>query len=742
MATPTQTPPRDQAPAEPVSPALAESAPARIEDRPARRRRRRGLWGRLSVQSKLLTMLLVVSILSVLVAGYFGYRSGSKALTEAAYNQLTSVRDARTRAIQSFFTGLQRSAILNSNNDTTRSAMLDFTRDFAALDSAKVSAADDAAVNKWYSDHFVPELAKNTEGEVTAASFEPETTAQRYLQAKYTARYTDFDKALTDGDAHDGSAWSATHAKYHPFFRQVVEQNGFEDAMLVDLKGNVVYTAYKGADLGTNLLTGPYRDSGLQQAYRNVLRANAVNALAFTDFEPYVPSANVPTAFGLSPIGVDGKLIGVLVIQLPVQGINNVMTTNREWSKTGLGESGEVFLVGPDQLMRSTSRQLIENPQVYRSAVVANGTPPGIADRVVASGNPILLQPIRSSSVDAALRGETGTTVETDYLGRRVLSSYAPITPGNRNWAIVAQIDEDEALRPVDDLIRVLGLSLLALVLVVTLASILLARAFSRPVQQLLTGVRRVAGGELGTRVELRTADEFGDLADAFNDMSASLATKQDLLDAQMTENDRMLANLMPETVARRYKEGEQNIVEEHQDVSVLFATLQGLDDLSAGRTPGESIALLNELVRGFDAAAERSGVEKVRTLRSGYIASCGLVVPRVDHALRMLDFAQEMVATVDRFESQYGGRLSIRIGIDTGTVTSGLVGSAAVYDMWGDSVNLAYRVQSVEDRPGIYLTERIYDKVRDAAAFESVQSVSTRDGDQRVWRLAGAQYV
>lgn len=736
MATSVETPPTE-AVREPDPAAAPDSAAPTPPPPVVRPRRRRGfLWGRLGVQSKLLAMLLAVSILSILVGGFFGYRSGSQALTTAAFNQLTSVRDARTREINSFVVGLQRSAILNSLNQTATSAMTDLSRDYRDLASEKLTAADQRAVDSYYAKTFLPELQKNTPGEVTSESFEPTSTAARYLQAKYTAKFTDFDKAIAEDDAGDGSAWSRDHAKYHPFFREVVERNNFEDAMLVDISGNVVYTAYKGVDLGVNLLSGPLRDSKVTTAYRNVLRTNAVNAVTFTDFEPYTPSYNVPTAFGLSPIGVDGKLIGVLVLQLPVESINNVMTTNKQWAQTGLGESGEVYLVGPDRTMRSTSRLLLKDPKAYRAAVVAQGTPPAVADQIVARNNPILLQSVESPSVEAALRGQTGTATETDYLGRTVLTSYAPLPLQGVNWAVVAQFDKDEALKPVTDFLRTLGLSVLAVVLLVTLASILLARAFSRPIQRLLTGVRKVAGGDLNARVEPHGSDEFADLAVAFNDMAASLSTKQELLDAQMAENDRLLRNLMPETVARRYKGGEQNIVEEHTDVSVLYATLDNSDDLGVGRTPQEAIALLNELARSFEVAGQRAGVEKVRVLRSGYIASCGLVVPRVDHALRTLDFAREMVATVERFRNQYGGDLGIRIGIDSGKVTSGLVGPAAVYDMWGDSVTLAYRVQSVGEDPGIYVTQTVYDRLRDAAAFEPAGTVTTKKGEQQVWRV------
>lgn len=684
-------------------------------------------------------MLLAVSILSILVAGFFSYRSGSQSLTTAAYDQLTSVRDARSNAINSFFTGLKRSVVLNSLNATSTQAMTELTAGYEELNRASVTPADQRSIDAYYNDVFLPELRKNADGEVTADSFEPRSNAQRYLQARYTTQTDDFDEAIKVDDAGDGSAWSAAHAKYHNFFREVVLQNNFEDAMLVDPDGNVVYTAYKGVDLGTNLLTGPYRDSQLTTSYREVLRSNTTNAVAITDFEPYTPSYDVPTAFGLSPIGSNGKLLGVLVVQLPVSSINATMTAGGQWASAGLGATGESYLVGPDQTMRSTSRPLLEDPAAYRAAAVGNGTPPALADRIVEEQNPILRQPIRSGSVTAGLRGQTGTEVETDYLGRQVLTSYAPVAQDGVNWVVVAQIDEAEALRPVQNLLRTLALTTLAVVLAVTLASILLARAFSRPVSQLVDGVRRVAAGELGAKVSMRRRDEFNDLANAFNDMSSSLATKQELLDAQMAENDRMLRNLMPDTVAKRYRGGEKNIVEEHHNVSVLYATLEGFDEFSIGRTPTESIELLNELVRGFDAAADQTGVERVRTLRSGYIASCGLVVPRVDHAVRMLDFARELANTVARFSAQHGADLRLRIGIDTGMVTSGLVGGSAVYDMWGDSVTLAYRVQSAENEPGIYITQHLYDLVRDAAAFEPAETVSAKGAEQPVWRLKEA---
>ena len=111
----------------------------------------------------------------------------------------------------------------------------------------------------------------------------------------------------------------------------------------------------------------------------------------------------------------------------------------------------------------------------------------------------------------------------------------------------------------------------------------------------------------------------------------------------------------MPEPVVQRYREGEETIAQDHQDVTVIFADIVGLDELSDELPSEESLAILNELVRQFDAAAEDLGVEQVRTLHNGYLASCGLNVPRLDNVRRTVDFALGMQRIIDRFNGETG---------------------------------------------------------------------------------------
>jgi class 3 adenylate cyclase len=129
--------------------------------------------------------------------------------------------------------------------------------------------------------------------------------------------------------------------------------------------------------------------------------------------------------------------------------------------------------------------------------------------------------------------------------------------------------------------------------------------------------------------------------------------------------------------------------------------------------------------------------VERVRTTRQGYLASCGLSVPRVDHARRCVEFAIEMQRIVERFGAQQGADLSVRVGMDTGTVTSGLVGrSHVVYDLWGDAVSLAFRLQGGANEAGVFLTQRVVDKLPDTLPYADSGVVETSGGFQRVWRI------
>ena len=236
----------------------------------------------------------------------------------------------------------------------------------------------------------------------------------------------------------------------------------------------------------------------------------------------------------------------------------------------------------------------------------------------------------------------------------------------------------------------------------------------------------------------MTTRDEVGDLTAAFNEMSRNLTIKEELLTEQRNENDRLLLSLMPEAVVRRYREGEQTIAQEHQDVAVIFADIVGLDEISNELSGDELVGIVDELMRELDSAAETLGVEPVRTVHNGYLASCGLNVPRLDSVPRTIDFAVEMQRIIERFNSRTGHHLSIRGGVNTGNVISGLIGrTSVIYDMWGGAVNLADHMRSGETVSGIYVSSAVYEVMRDIRQFTPAGSITVGGSEQPIWRLA-----
>jgi class 3 adenylate cyclase len=272
---------------------------------------------------------------------------------------------------------------------------------------------------------------------------------------------------------------------------------------------------------------------------------------------------------------------------------------------------------------------------------------------------------------------------------------------------------------------------------VVSLISLLIAGFIVRPLRRLRDAARRIAAGEVGVQVDAGTSDELADVGVAFNDMSRSLQVKAALLEEQRAENERLLLSIMPENLVRKYKEGAKTIAFDHQEVSVIFADIVGFEAFS--RSLGSEVALerLNEILEMFDEAADRLGIERVRTTRSGYLASCGMSIPRVDNARRVVEFAMELQRILERVGGKYGARLSLRAGIDTGTVTSGIVGQNHIaFDLWGDAVNLAFQVQAGSHESGIFLTQAVVDRIADLVPLLDWGIVNSSTGPQRIWRV------
>jgi class 3 adenylate cyclase len=703
----------------------------------AGRRHRRAL-ARFSIQSKIMVMLLVSSLASLAVICVVQYFSARHALLPAAAERMVQLREGQKRAMEMLFADLTNSLIVYSSGSTAVEAVQAFTDGFDQLANAPIDPGQQQSLVNFYNDKLIKPIQQATGDTLSLGAVLPDNNAQKYLQLHYTVPSR--GASTPQNDAGDGSAWSAANARFNNYFREIATRFEYRDAMLLDARGNLVYSVNKGPVLGTNILTGPYRESNLRGAYEKAMAADSVDFVWITDFQPFQPALGAPIAWLVSPISSAGKTAGVLALPLPISKVNRIMTADKRWEAAGMGETAETYLAGPDKLMRSDSRLFLEDPDKYRRKAEAAGTPPDIVDKAIRWHGTTLAQPVATEALEAAQRGQSGTVEDTGYLGDKELAAYAPLNVPNSDlrWSILATRDSAEAYDRIGSFTRTLILTTAALVFIICVAAMLLAEIFVRPIRRLQAGAREISAGNYDITIPVSTRDEVGDLTAAFNEMSRNLAIKEELLTEQRKENDRLLLSLMPEPVVRRYREGEQTIAQEHQDVTVIFADIIGLDEISNELSGDELVGIVDELIRELDSAAETLGVEPVRTVHNGYLASCGLNVPRLDSVPRTIDFAVEMQRIVERFNSRTRHHLGIRAGVNTGDVISGLVGrSSVIYDMWGAAVNLAHQMRSGATESGVFVTKEVYDVMRDIRQFTPAGSITVEGSEQRIWRLA-----
>lgn len=697
------------------------------------------LLDRLSIKSKLIAMLLAVSGCSIVVITYLGYRSGQENLTDRVFSQLTSVRASKADRIEAYFKNIHNHTQTLSEDPAISSAIQEFTAAERKLQTVPITPTIDRQLTSYYRDAFLPRLTKTEIGTPVIESYIPKAPAARYLQYHYIAAnpHPVGKKMLLD-DPRDGSEYSRIHARYHPIFRKIVQKFGYYDMFLIDPQGTVVYTVFKETDFTTNYQTGAYKDSNLAQLNSIVQAAKTRNYARLTDFAAYVPSYGAPAAFIAAPIFNKSEFIGVLAFQLPVDEINNIMTGNRNWASDGLGKSGETYLVGHDYLMRSVSRFLVEDPKGYAATLRSLGINPTVVNRIGQYGTSILQQPVRTEAAVQAIAGKRGTQIINDYRNIPVLSSYAPLKLEHLDWVILSEIDLAEAYSPIYAFEKQIVISATLLLLAVTLLAMALAHLFVKPINELISSARRVAAGELETIAVVDSGDEFGELTQSFNAMVTSLRTQTNLVAQKNQENEQLLLSIFPTAIAKRLKQGEKDIAEDISNVAVLFSDLTGFSKLSSTLTAYEIVAILNDLVAAFDEAADRHGMEKIKTIGDSYLAVSGLSIPYLDHDRRAIDFAIEMLSIIRRFNNERSFELNIRIAINSGDVVAGIVGrNRFIYDVWGDTINTARDMRIVCPPGAILVTAAVHQRLQDLYHFEPVPDLEIV-GKPKVsaWRL------
>jgi class 3 adenylate cyclase len=194
----------------------------------------------------------------------------------------------------------------------------------------------------------------------------------------------------------------------------------------------------------------------------------------------------------------------------------------------------------------------------------------------------------------------------------------------------------------------------------------------------------------------LASALTFATLALVLYFFYADLLRAEDALAREHERSENLLDNILPRSIARRLKNDKASIADGFAEVSVLFADLVGFTDLSARMPPAELVQLLNRIFSELDDMTEQRGLEKIKTIGDAYMVAAGLPEPRADHAQALVAFALDLLDTVERLSRETGQALTVRIGIHTGPVVAGVIGKRKfIYDLWGDTVNVASRMES-----------------------------------------------
>ena len=236
----------------------------------------------------------------------------------------------------------------------------------------------------------------------------------------------------------------------------------------------------------------------------------------------------------------------------------------------------------------------------------------------------------------------------------------------------------------------------------------------------------------------VRTRDEIGQLCSAFNGMVEDLREKNVVIENKNRENEELLLNVLPAPIANRLRGGEQGIADGFAEVTVAFADLVGFTELTSEMPPQEVVTLLNGLFTRFDVAAHDLGIEKIKTVGDAYMAVCGLPVPVANHAERMVRMAIRMVHITREHAMEHHVSMKLRVGINSGPVVAGVIGkSKYIYDLWGDTVNLASRMELGGIPDSVQVTRPVYERLKDQFVFEPRGTIEVKGkGSVEAWLL------
>ena len=555
----------------------------------------------LKIKQQLIIAFVAIAAVSILVSsvliGSNAISVSEIAIKSQVEQNLVAARDLKKSQIEDYFNLINNQIQLASSApwlidsaDYLKTAFFDYP----LQTGGKIELS---AIEGYYNNEFNRVYKENNNG--ASANINALLTSisdnALFLQQDYIALNTN---PLGSKDSliktNNNSAYDLLHQEYHPPLRKYLQTYGFYDIFIVEPdSGHIIYSVFKELDFATSLLTGPYSKSGLAEAFNQGMRLENANDTVLIDFSPYLPSYSAAASFIASPIMRDGERLGILIYQMPIDGINNIMTNKSSWKDTGFGESGETYLVGSDNLLRSQSRFLIEDKNGYLAAMESQTDKATLA-KINATESAIGLQTVNNISTQQATAGKSGVSYLEDYRGEPVISAYTPIKVLGHTWALLSEIDQKEAFfqleELIDSIIFTTFITAVALIIIMAGLGALFTRILIRPIEIFSNKVTQITSQkDLSLRVPTQGNNEFSILGAALNSMLDSLTT--------FTGNMRDSAKHL-ETNSSKLNQASMNAAEQvNQQNAEVNAAATATTELSAS---------INEVAQSAEQAASQ----------------------------------------------------------------------------------------------------------------------------------------
>ncbi len=616
----------------------------------------------MTIKNKLtigITLLTLVATMSACISlGWLATQSSTEALQTEATKQLITARDTSKSRIEQYVQQLNNQILSFANDRMIINAMQEFSESTKTLltdSTASEIQGMRAQLGQYYQQEFAQEyhklnINKNIDINKLLNKLDDPAVKLQYLYIQNNSNALGNKHQLAD--AKDGSDYSKTHAKFHPHIKDYLERFGYSDIFLVDPQsGRIIYSVYKEIDYATSLKNGAYANTELGKAFQHANQLSSRKTI-IEDFSSYLPSYEAPASFIATPIFDHGKKTGILIFQMPIAEINKIMTFNKQWKSSGMGDSGETYLVGSDFKARSISRFLVEDKKAYLSTLEKSAVTAEIINHISAKNTNIGLQSIQNKGVKLALSGQTGIATFPDYRGISVLSAYAPLNIKGLKWIILSEIDQSEAFAPAiameQSIIWTASSIIVFMAVIALVAGFSFSTLISRPINQFGTSIENIlADGKINltTRLDENSQDEFAELASHINHL---LEKNQQTVQTVISASKQL--DIASEKVSAVSLQTKQTVDEQHQKTEEIATAMN------------QMTATVQEVANHATNTADRTQQGHNEAKAGSQVIS--LTIESINQLSNNIQSAEQVVKNLEQDSQTIGSVLDVIQGI------------------------------------------------------------------------------